>query len=178
MLRIRLPELTSFTTMDKLDRPNAEPSSRSTATRMSKPVSFSSLCFPIKKKILKNQKTKKKADMTFQGEAVNGTIRTYTFAIDSKYGCVSGGSSGGFCTACFLFRFLPTLFLLLAIVGYIVIGIIVKVVVMKGRGLDIFPNITFWKKVPFLIKEGILLIVLDGIVGGIQKLRRKDYQPK
>ena len=42
--------------------------------------------------------------------------------------------------------------LIVAAVSYVVIGIIIQAAVRGASGVEVIPNVTFWKDFPFLIK--------------------------
>ena len=42
------------------------------------------------------------------------------------------------------------------VIAYIVIGIIVNYKVKGARGVEMIPNWSFWKDMPFLLKDGFL----------------------
>ena len=42
--------------------------------------------------------------------------------------------------------------LIVAIVAYVVIGMIAKATVKGARGVEMIPNLNFWKDFPFLLK--------------------------
>lgn len=42
---------------------------------------------------------------------------------------------------------------------YVVVGVIIKYVKFEGRGLDMVPNIDFWKDIPFLMRDGCVFVV-------------------
>ena len=42
-----------------------------------------------------------------------------------------------------------------AVLAYFVVGIIVNYRYKGARGSEVFPNVDFWKDVPFLIKVGL-----------------------
>jgi hypothetical protein len=46
--------------------------------------------------------------------------------------------------------------LIIAAVSYLVVGIIIQVAVRGARGVEVIPNLSFWKDFPFLLKDGIL----------------------
>jgi hypothetical protein len=53
----------------------------------------------------------------------------------------------------------------IAIVGmimYLVIGAIFKKVRFGSQGLDLIPNVDFWKELPFLVKDGIIFAIRCG----------------
>jgi hypothetical protein len=46
--------------------------------------------------------------------------------------------------------------LIVAAVSYVVIGIIIQAAVRGASGVEVIPNVTFWKDFPFLIKDGFV----------------------
>jgi hypothetical protein len=48
------------------------------------------------------------------------------------------------------------LLLLVAVIAYIVIGIAVNAGVRHKRGVEMMPNLEFWKDFPFLLKDGVV----------------------
>ena len=48
------------------------------------------------------------------------------------------------------------LVLFLATITYLVVGVMLMVFWKGARGLEIIPNLVFWKDLPFLLKDGIL----------------------
>jgi hypothetical protein len=46
--------------------------------------------------------------------------------------------------------------LIIAAVSYLVVGIIIQAGVRGARGVEVIPNLSFWKDFPFLLKDGIL----------------------
>lgn len=63
------------------------------------------------------------------------------------------------------------------------IGIVVNKFVRKKEGIEIVPNISFWKDLPFLVKDGFLFLFKDIIYGMIiskiiAKIQaRRGYEP-
>ena len=61
-------------------------------------------------------------------------------------------------------RNLPVLFILLCAVGgvsllvYFTCGVFYQFVVKGARGLEIVPNIDFWKETPYLFRDGFLFV--------------------
>ena len=51
---------------------------------------------------------------------------------------------------------LVILVLFLAIVTYLVVGVLLMVFWKGARGFEIIPNLAFWKDLPFLFKDGVL----------------------
>lgn len=49
-----------------------------------------------------------------------------------------------------------------AIIVYFVAGILLNKYKYNKNGLDLIPNVQFWKDVPYLVKDGGLLI-MDGV---------------
>ncbi len=91
--------------------------------------------------------------------------RTFLFEMKSPFACpgYSTGSSSGiaefFGFSVFALLFFLALFLIP--IAYLIIGVIVNAAIRKKRTFfEIIPNWTFWKEIPFLIKDGVLLIVL------------------
>eukprot|EP01027_Heterolobosea_sp_BB2_P019858 GEZU01027984.1.p1 GENE.GEZU01027984.1~~GEZU01027984.1.p1 ORF type:complete len:273 (+),score=98.12 GEZU01027984.1:71-889(+) len=107
---------------------------------------------------------------SFVGEAVVDNIRTYTFSLDTSLACYGshgggGGSTGKYgCTntaACVLFRFFFWFIVIGGFLTYLIAGIVINKVKFQATGKDLIPNLAFWKDLPFLVKDGIMLIV-DG----------------
>jgi hypothetical protein len=46
--------------------------------------------------------------------------------------------------------------LILCAVGYLVVGIIIQAGVRGARGVEVIPNLSFWKDFPFLLKDGFI----------------------
>ena len=46
----------------------------------------------------------------------------------------------------------PLLRLIIAAVSYLVIGIIIQAGMRGARGVEVIPNLSFWKDFPFLLK--------------------------
>jgi len=106
---------------------------------------------------------KSASGIRFVNEQTEGDANVYDFEMEAPEGCPGGGGSGGsfcsfinpLCSPSILF-FIP-----LTIIGtilYIVIGLIVSKFVQKKKGLEIIPNLHFWKALPFLIKDGALVV--------------------
>eukprot|EP01080_Neovahlkampfia_damariscottae_P001444 gene1444-12063_t len=58
-----------------------------------------------------------------------------------------------------------SILILLVIIGiilYLIIGVIFKKIKYGSKGLDLIPNIAFWKDVPFLIGDGIMFLFTCG----------------
>lgn len=92
----------------------------------------------------------------------------YYFKMSAREGCGKEGSppaSGGFDWAWFLF--FPGLlgftfiFVLIGFALYFIIGILVNKFKFQRSGAELIPQVNFWKDLPFLIKDGVMLIV-DG----------------
>ena len=89
--------------------------------------------------------------LTFQGEDPQ---LEYNLEFRTKRGCpVHGAPAGGNAPALFI---IVILVLFLAIVTYVVVGMMLMVFWKKARGFEIIPNWSFWKDLPFLLKDGFL----------------------
>ncbi len=90
--------------------------------------------------------------------------RTYLFGATSYYACPGTYIPPTFAQEFFGFSpFALIFFLTLFIVPilYVIIGSIVNAAIRKKRTvLEILPNTSFWKDLPLLIKDGVMLIVL------------------
>jgi len=83
------------------------------------------------------------------------TTVLFTFTWATQYACVGGG--GGSSSSSGLSG--GDVFLILFFVGgflYIVIGMAVKYKRYDSRGVDMIPNIDFWRDLPSLIKDGMV----------------------
>ena len=49
--------------------------------------------------------------------------------------------------------------LIVAIVAYVVIGMIINATVRGARGVEMIPNLSFWKDFPYLLKVNSLYIM-------------------
>ena len=80
----------------------------------------------------------------------------YNLELTSKRGCpvnATAPAAGGNAPGLFIFVILV---LFLAIVTYVVVGMMLMVFWKGARGLEIIPNLGFWKDLPFLLKDGFL----------------------
>ncbi|KAG2373256.1 hypothetical protein C9374_012359 [Naegleria lovaniensis] len=120
---------------------------------------------------LKCDATATTTTFTFEGEAT-GAISTYTFSGSSKYACVGAGpgpTPGG--DEPILGQYgIGGLLLTLLLVGFIlyfIIGALVLKFAMKKSGTEIIPQFGFWKDLPFLLLDGIMLPVdlIKGCMG-------------
>ncbi|KAL0483658.1 cation-dependent mannose-6-phosphate receptor [Acrasis kona] len=66
--------------------------------------------------------------------------------------------------------------LLAALVLYFIIGALVLKFKFQKTGVEIIPQVDFWKDVPFLIKDGCLFIY-EGIMMLVNKIRGKPATP-
>jgi len=77
----------------------------------------------------------------------------FTIYIKSAYGCPGGGGGGGsfwgFGVGWIIIIIVIVLFIL-----YLVAGIIFMYWRKEARGIDVIPNLEFWKDLPFLIWDG------------------------
>lgn len=103
--------------------------------------------------------------------------RTYLFEASTYYAC-----PGTYTPPTFVQEFLGfspfalICFLALFIIPilYVIIGSIINAAIRKKRTvLEILPNTIFWKQLPFLIKDGVLLIVL-GFKLCIYKIKNRN----
>ena len=90
----------------------------------------------------------KEESLTFLDEYPN---LEYNLEFKTPRGCPESG--GGNAPAFFIFVIL-TLFVVA--VTYIVVGTLLMVLWKGARGLEIIPNLGFWKDFPFLLKDGFL----------------------
>ncbi|KAL9647654.1 hypothetical protein ABK040_015144 [Willaertia magna] len=99
----------------------------------------------------------------FDGES-NGATIVYRFTGSSKHACpVTGGGGGGDSNDLPLGHYgVGGLLLTLALVAlmlYFIVGAILMKLKFQKTGLEIIPNIGFWKDIPFLLKDGAMLPV-------------------
>mmetsp|Transcript_15810 Transcript_15810/g.61783 ORF Transcript_15810/g.61783 Transcript_15810/m.61783 type:complete len:261 (+) Transcript_15810:42-824(+) len=78
----------------------------------------------------------------------------YEIAMNSGDACSTGGG-GAAVDPGWLIMFLVCLIYFV----YVIVGVIIKYVKFEGRGLDMVPNIDFWKDIPFLIRDGCVFTV-------------------
>ncbi|KAI6650279.1 hypothetical protein LOD99_5958 [Oopsacas minuta] len=94
--------------------------------------------------------------LVFLGEF---TTKTYDIEMTTAKICPnanptpSGGGGGPDIPALFI---LVLLVLFLATITYIVVGVLLMVFWKGARGLEVIPNLSFWKDFPFLFKDGVL----------------------
>nr|CAG4717244.1 unnamed protein product [Naegleria fowleri] len=116
---------------------------------------------------------------TFDGETT-GAVSTYTFTGSSKYACIGAGpgpnpdnpSDEPIMGQYGIGGLLLTL-LLVGFILYFIIGALVLKFAMKKSGTEIIPQFAFWKDLPFLLLDGILLPV-DLIKGCMGKGKYKE----
>mmetsp|Transcript_4538 Transcript_4538/g.11222 ORF Transcript_4538/g.11222 Transcript_4538/m.11222 type:complete len:263 (+) Transcript_4538:220-1008(+) len=55
-----------------------------------------------------------------------------------------------------------------SIVLYLIVGVGVKFQKYEARGIDLIPNLDFWRDLPFLCKDGVMFVVdkVKGLFGG------------
>ena len=53
--------------------------------------------------------------------------------------------------------------LIIAAVSYLVVGIIIQAGVRGARGVEVIPNLSFWKDFPFLLKVKYIHVVLHAL---------------
>ena len=59
---------------------------------------------------------------------------------------------------CLLCTLLPVLRFLVAVVTYVVVGVLVMKYRKGAQGVELIPNYHFWKDFPFLVKVGCLSV--------------------
>eukprot|EP00731_Ephydatia_muelleri_P004006 Em0002g182a len=79
---------------------------------------------------------------------------SFTVHFDSTEG---GSSSGGSPVGVVGFILISLIFV--ALIAYFVIGAIMMYTLKGARGIEVIPNIGFWKDLPFLIKDGVLFML-------------------
>mmetsp|Transcript_6896 Transcript_6896/g.10092 ORF Transcript_6896/g.10092 Transcript_6896/m.10092 type:complete len:276 (+) Transcript_6896:51-878(+) len=108
---------------------------------------------------------------------VSSTERQFSFALTSHNACYAPSGCGGFFGCVMGVGGIIIILLIVGIIAYIVIGIIVQVVRVKKYGatlespLEYIPNWNFWKVLPGLFKDGVLLVV-DGIKALVNKIKK------
>lgn len=103
-------------------------------------------------------------------DVVSGTM-VYKLSMKSKFACpdpaISGPRGGGGGAYAGTYPLGAGGIILIILFAFFIIYIIVGMLVMKFKfqatGIEIIPNVHFWKELPFLFKDGILLI-WDGIL--------------
>ncbi|KAH9524733.1 hypothetical protein Btru_027646 [Bulinus truncatus] len=89
------------------------------------------------------------ANFTYENES---PLQTYIFTLYTRYGCLpSNDKSGGLSVG----SVLVILFFVLLLI-YLVGGVLFLKYVRKAEGIEVIPNVEFWKDLPSLIKDGIL----------------------
>lgn len=115
-------------------------------------------------------------------EEKTGNVINYHFVLKSKYGCPGSGSGRPFLWPVGILGLLALLLIPVFII-YWPVGIIVNKFIRKKEGIEIVPNVTFWKDLPFLVKDGFLFLFKDIIYEKIitkivAKVRgRPSYEP-
>jgi len=89
-----------------------------------------------------------------------GSNCQYSFVGGSKYACV-GASCGCWscCWWCFDYGYIIIICFVLLVITYLVLGGIYQFYKNEARGIDIIPNLEFWKALPFLIKDGFIFTI-------------------
>ncbi|KAL9644004.1 hypothetical protein ABK040_005472 [Willaertia magna] len=62
-----------------------------------------------------------------------------------------------------------------AVIVYLVVGILIKVIKYKARGIEMIPNIDFWKLVIALFLDGVQFVFFCEMFRGIRDRRRTGY---
>ena len=91
----------------------------------------------------------------------------YNFVWESVYACPVSASEGGLTGGGIIMIIVACL-----IFVYIVGGIIFNAVIRKQRGIEMFPNVTFWVTVPGLVKDGFVFVINKTVRrGGYQQVK-------
>jgi len=111
--------------------------------------------------------------LTFTGETKEGSVNSYNFKGATKYACPgTGGGGGGDSEDYGLGQYgaggLILTLLLVAFILYFVIGTVLLKFKFQKTGLEMIPQGGFWKDLPFLFFDGIMLPV-DLIKGAMGK---------
>ncbi|KAK0043563.1 Cation-dependent mannose-6-phosphate receptor [Biomphalaria pfeifferi] len=77
---------------------------------------------------------------------------TYKFTLTTRYGCIPQNSSGNGLSVGSVLAILFFVFFLIYLVG----GVLFLKFVRKAEGIEMIPNIEFWKDLPSLIKDGMV----------------------
>ncbi|KAL3832316.1 hypothetical protein ACJMK2_023970 [Sinanodonta woodiana] len=94
----------------------------------------------------------------FKPDPGEGPMNHYTFELRTKYGCYSyppppsPGHSG-----ISIGSILVIIFFVLLLI-YIVAGILFLHYVRGAQGIEMCPNLSFWKDLPFLVKDGVVFV--------------------
>jgi len=111
--------------------------------------------------------------IAFVAEDVKPGQITYRFSLTTPYACPGYGDGGSGSSNSFWALGIGATVLTIGAVFtvlYFVIGALVMKFALKKTGIEIIPNVYFWKELPFLLKDGVMLIV-DGIKALIGKIR-------
>jgi len=105
---------------------------------------------------------------SFSERKTSSSSSIYSTTFTSKYGCATGGSSGGLSVgSILLIIFFPL------VVMYVIIGILIN---RYGRGIEsmpeLLPNHSFWADFPFLVKDGVVF-TYGGIKSACSSLSNK-----
>jgi len=98
----------------------------------------------------------------FVREDNTGAVIEYFFSTTSASGCpVRGSSPSGNNYPLGGLGVMGLLMILgfAAFIAYFIIGMIVCKFALKKTGIEIIPNVHFWKDLPFLLKDGVMLPV-------------------
>lgn len=104
---------------------------------------------PVRNARIKVRCAKSIGALRFIKEDSIGGAQVYDFEMEAPQGCPGGAGGSGFCNIINPLCSLSVLFFIpLTIIGtilYVVIGLIVSKFVQKKKGLEIIPNVHFWK---------------------------------
>jgi hypothetical protein len=67
---------------------------------------------------------------------------------------------------------------IIALITYLVVGAIFKKVKYGATGIDLIPNVDFWKELPFLVKDGIIYAIRCGKRESYTEFVNLDAQPE
>jgi hypothetical protein len=125
----------------------------------------------------------KETPLKFDGGQETGGDMVYKFTMGTKNACPDAGTkpppTGPGSGAIMAPVGIGGLFLILgavALVAYFVIGTLVRKFYFKSEGVNIIPNYTIWKDMPFLFWDGCLLIWMTGKDLFNRITKRGDYQ--
>ena len=109
--------------------------------------------------------------INFVSEDVSPGSIVYRFSLTTPYAC-PGYAGGGGSNSFWAWGIGATVLTIASVflVLYFVIGALVMKFALKKTGIEIIPNVHFWKDLPFLLKDGVLLVV-DGVQALIGKIR-------
>eukprot|EP00731_Ephydatia_muelleri_P037170 Em0407g2a len=100
----------------------------------------------------------------------------YAFTVYMPISGGGGGGGGGAVTGgggdSGYVGFILISLIISALIAYFVVGAIIMYTLKGARGIEVIPNIGFWKDLPFLIKDGVLFM-LSPCCG--QKLQKFSY---